>query len=75
MDGSVFAFTRRGKSLSAYAWWETISPETIGRGQSDLISILPMTPELWIELKSGQTLTMTLERLDAQITHSISEEI
>lgn len=75
MDGGIFAFTRKGEALRAYAWWETIEPETIGRGHSGLISIVPMHPELWQGPRSGQTLDMPLERLCAQITIPIAEDI
>jgi hypothetical protein len=75
MDGSIFAFTRGEEPMSAYAWWETIEPETIARGHSGLISVIPMHPELWRQLKIGQPLEMTFERLSAQITVPMAEAI
>ncbi|MCD0175255.1 hypothetical protein IHN32_04750 [Deinococcus sp. 14RED07] len=73
MDGSVFNFQRAGEPVDAYAWWETLDPEVIGRGGHGVIRIVPMTPELWGHLKPGTSLAMTLERLQAQVTQSLME--
>ncbi|MFN4249418.1 hypothetical protein [Deinococcus sp.] len=73
MDGSVFSFHRAGELVKAYAWWETLDPEVIGRGGHGVIRIVPMTPELWTHLKPGTSLAMTLERLHAQVTQSLME--
>lgn len=73
MDGSIFNFQRAGEPVSAYAWWETLDPEVIGRGGHGVIRIVPMTPELWTRLKPGTSLAMTFERLHAQVTQSLME--
>ena len=73
MDGSVFSFHRAGELVNAYAWWETLDPEVIGRGGHGVIRIVPMTPDLWTHLKPGMSLAMTLERLHAQVTQSLME--
>ncbi|MCD0156846.1 hypothetical protein [Deinococcus sp. 6GRE01] len=73
MDGSIFSFQRAGELVNAYAWWETLDPEVIGRGRHGVIRIVPMTPDLWTHLKPGTSLAMTLERLHAQVTQSLME--
>ncbi|MCD0161372.1 hypothetical protein IHN63_08630 [Deinococcus sp. 6YEL10] len=73
MDGSIFSFQRAGELVNAYAWWETLDPEVIGRGGHGVIRIVPMTPDLWTHLKPGTSLAMTLERLHAQVTQSLME--
>ncbi|MFC3603261.1 hypothetical protein [Deinococcus soli (ex Cha et al. 2016)] len=73
MDGSGFSFQRAGEPVNAYAWWETLDPEVIGRGGHGVIRIVPMTPDLWTHLKPGTSLTMTHERLHAQVTQSLME--
>lgn len=73
MDGSVFSFQRAGEPVNAYAWWENLDPEVIGRGGHGVIRIVPMTPDLWTHLKPGTSLAMTLERLHAQVTQSLME--
>lgn len=73
MDGSLFAFSRAGEPLQAYAWWETAGPEVIGRGGHGLIRIVPSTPPLWQHLKTGAPLELIFERLHVQVTQPLTE--
>ncbi|UBV43226.1 hypothetical protein LAJ19_03140 [Deinococcus taeanensis] len=73
MDGSIFSFQRAGEPVNAYAWWETLTPEVIGRGRHGVIRIVPKTPDFWTHLKPGTSLAMTPEDLHAQVTQSLME--
>ncbi|GBF04190.1 hypothetical protein DAERI_010362 [Deinococcus aerius] len=72
MDGEIFSFQRAGETIQAYAWWETVEPVTLVRGEVGTIAIHPMNPELWQHLKAGQTLNWAFTSWSAQILHPLS---